>query len=143
MRDWQSQAHVRWYCRLGLILRGLCQFQGVELIEGHPMPDPIYPLVECTTEIQRCKHCWDVERPISDQNPSGIFGCHHSVPPFFSKVEIIAGVRGGDHSPPRRGLWQCPKVHFLTSRTKNLFIYEGLGAKPPRFWFLPEGHDVR
>ncbi|MBF0416396.1 MAG: IS200/IS605 family transposase [Magnetococcales bacterium] len=66
MRDWQSQTHVRWYCRyhlvfvpkyrhkvifgdlrkrIGVILRELCQFQGVELIEGHALPDHIHLLV--------------------------------------------------------------------------------------------------
>jgi putative transposase len=66
MRDWQSQTHVRWHCRyhlvfvpkyrhktiygnlrkdIGKILRELCQHQGVELIEGHAMPDHIHLLV--------------------------------------------------------------------------------------------------
>ena len=56
MRAWQSQSHVRWYCRyhvvwvpkyrkrtifgqmrrgIGTIVRELCQRHGVELIEGH------------------------------------------------------------------------------------------------------------
>ena len=60
MRDWQSQSHVRWYCKypivfvpkyrrrvidgqlrrsIGRIIRELCQQQGVELVEGHAMPD--------------------------------------------------------------------------------------------------------
>jgi len=47
---------------------------------------------------------------------------------------------GGDH-PPRRGLGQRPKVLFL-NLNKKLHAYGGLGAKPPRFWFLPEGHHV-
>ena len=62
MRDWQSQSHVRWYgkypivCvpkyrrrviygplrrRSGRSIRALCQQQGVELVEGHAMPDPV------------------------------------------------------------------------------------------------------
>ncbi len=66
MRDWQSQAHVRWYCRyhlifvpkyrqkviygqlrkgIGKILRDLCRHQGVELIEGHAMSDHVHLLV--------------------------------------------------------------------------------------------------
>src|SRR5262245_37532116 len=60
MREWQSQSHVRWYCKyhivvvpkyrqrvlygqlrrsIGRILRELCQQQGVELVAGHAMPD--------------------------------------------------------------------------------------------------------
>jgi len=63
MREWQSQSHVRWYCRydvvfvpkyrkraiygplrkgVGKILRELCRQFGVELIEGHAMPDHIH-----------------------------------------------------------------------------------------------------
>ena len=59
MREWQSQSHVRWYCRYhvvwvpkyrkramfeqirrgtGKILRELCQRHGVELVEGHALP---------------------------------------------------------------------------------------------------------
>ena len=63
MRDWQSQSHVRWYCKyhvvfvpkyrkkslygtlrrdIGNILRGLCVQHGVELVEGHAMSDHIH-----------------------------------------------------------------------------------------------------
>jgi putative transposase len=66
MRDWQSQAHVRYYCKyhvvfvpkyrkqtiygslrrdIGGILRDLCRQQGVELIEGYAMRDHIYLLL--------------------------------------------------------------------------------------------------
>jgi REP-associated tyrosine transposase len=62
MRDWQSQSHVRWYGkypivfvpkyrrrviygqlrrRSGRMIRELCQPQGVELVEGHAMPDHV------------------------------------------------------------------------------------------------------
>ena len=63
MREWQSQSHVKWYCRyhvvivpkyrrksmfgatrrqIGEILRELCQRYGIELIEGHVMPDHVH-----------------------------------------------------------------------------------------------------
>ena len=63
MREWQSQSHVRWYCRyhivfvpkyrkraiygqlrkgVGKILRHQCEQHGVELLEGHAMPDHIH-----------------------------------------------------------------------------------------------------
>lgn len=63
MREWQSQSHVRWYCRyhlvfapkyrkksifghlrrdIGKILRELCQQHGVELLEGHAMADHVH-----------------------------------------------------------------------------------------------------
>ncbi len=63
MREWESQSHVRWYCRyhivfvpkyrkraifgqlrraMGKILRELCEQAGVELVEGHAMPDHVH-----------------------------------------------------------------------------------------------------
>ena len=63
MKEWQSLAHVRWECKyhivfvpkyrkkvlygrtrrqLGQILRQLCRQQGVEIMEGHAMPDHIH-----------------------------------------------------------------------------------------------------
>lgn len=66
MREWQSQSHVRWYCRyhvvfvpkyrrraifgqlrrqIGGILRDLCVQHDVELVEGHAMPDHVHLLL--------------------------------------------------------------------------------------------------
>lgn len=66
MKDWQSQAHVKWECkyhvvilpkyrkkalyggirrRIGGILRELCRYRGVELVEGKAMPDHIHMLL--------------------------------------------------------------------------------------------------
>ena len=63
MQDWQSQAHVRWYCRyhvvivpkyrkrsiygslrrgVGKILRDLCTQARIELIEGHALADHVH-----------------------------------------------------------------------------------------------------
>ena len=63
MREWQSQSHVRWYCRyhivivpkyrkkvifgqlrkeIGGVLRELCRQEGVELVEGHAMPEHVH-----------------------------------------------------------------------------------------------------
>ena len=63
MREWQSQSHVRWYCKyhlvfapkyrkraifgqlrrnIGKILRELCAQHGVELIEGHALADHVH-----------------------------------------------------------------------------------------------------
>ena len=67
MREWQSQAHVKHYCRyhlvfipkyrrkaiygvlrreIGKILRELCSQAGVNLIEGYAMPDHIHMLLQ-------------------------------------------------------------------------------------------------
>jgi len=66
MREWESQSHVRWYCRyhvvivpkyrrkaifgairrdIGPILRELCKRYEVELVEGHMMPDHVHMLL--------------------------------------------------------------------------------------------------
>lgn len=66
MREWESQSHVRWYCRyhvvivpkyrrkaifgalrreLGPILKDLCKRYDVELIEGHVMKDHVHMLL--------------------------------------------------------------------------------------------------
>ena len=63
MHDWRSLSHVRWECkyhvviipkyrkkvfygksrgRIGEILSDLCKQRGIELIEGHAMPDHIH-----------------------------------------------------------------------------------------------------
>jgi len=63
MREWQSQSHVRWYCRyhivfvpkyrkksifgqlrkgIGKILRELCVQHGIELLEGHALSDHVH-----------------------------------------------------------------------------------------------------
>ena len=63
MKDWQSQAHVKWDCKyhvvivpkyrkkvlygklrreVGGTLRDLCRQKGVELVEGKAMPDHIH-----------------------------------------------------------------------------------------------------
>jgi len=63
MHEWQSLSHVRWDCKyhviiipkyrkkvfygemrsaIGRILRDLCQQRGIDLVEGHAMPDHIH-----------------------------------------------------------------------------------------------------
>ena len=63
MHDWQNLSHVRWECkyhviivpkyrkrvlygkirrRVGEILRDLCRQRGIEMLEGHLMPDHIH-----------------------------------------------------------------------------------------------------
>ena len=93
MREWQSQSHVRWYCKyhivfvpkyrrrsiygslrrqIGGILRELCHQQGVELVEGHAMPDHTPLVPEHPAEVQRGEHCGVPEREVSDQEPSSV-----------------------------------------------------------------------
>ena len=63
MREWQSQTHVKWYCRyhvvivpkyrrksmfgairreVGAILKELCRRFGLDLVEGHVMADHVH-----------------------------------------------------------------------------------------------------
>ncbi|MBV8075533.1 MAG: IS200/IS605 family transposase [Planctomycetaceae bacterium] len=63
MHEWQNLSHVRWDCKshvviipkyrrkvfsgrlrrqVGVILRELCRQRGIELVEGHALPDPIH-----------------------------------------------------------------------------------------------------
>ena len=63
MHEWQSLSHVRWECKyhvvtipkyrrkgfygrlrrqIGSIVRELCRQRGVELLEGHAMPDHVH-----------------------------------------------------------------------------------------------------
>ena len=63
MKEWQSSAHVKWECKyhlvivpkyrkkvmygrtrsdIGKIIRQLCRQKGVEIVEGHTMPDHIH-----------------------------------------------------------------------------------------------------
>ena len=63
MHDWQSLSHVRWDCKyhvvivpkyrrkvfygrlrrqIGGILRELCRQRGIDLVEGHAMPDHVH-----------------------------------------------------------------------------------------------------
>ena len=66
MKDWQSQAHVKWDCKyhvvivpkyrkktlygrlrreIGKILRELCRQKDIELLEGQAMPDHVHMLL--------------------------------------------------------------------------------------------------
>ena len=66
MKDWQSQAHVKWEClyhvvivpkyrkkvmygklrhQIGEVFRQLCRQKGIELLEGHAMADHVHMLL--------------------------------------------------------------------------------------------------
>ncbi len=87
MSDWQSQSHVKWYCRyhvvrvpkyrkkaiygvlrkeIGGLLKDLCLQFGVELVEGHAVPDHIHlclsipPKLSVAYTVGRLKGKWAV-----------------------------------------------------------------------------------
>ena len=79
MRDWQSQSHVKWYCRyhvvfvpkyrrktiygrlrreIGGIIRELCRQAGVELVEGHAMADHVHLCLSIPPKYSFKGHTW-------------------------------------------------------------------------------------
>lgn len=73
MHDWTSLAHVRWDCkyhvvivpkyrkkklygkvrkRVGEIIQDLCRQRGVELLEGHLMPDHVHMCLNPNYSLQ-------------------------------------------------------------------------------------------
>ena len=72
MNDWESLSHVRWDCkyhivfipkyrkkvlfgklrvRVGEVLRDLCRQRGMELLEGHLMPDHVHMCVRIPPKL--------------------------------------------------------------------------------------------
>ena len=72
MHDWRSLSHVRWECKyhvvitpkyrkkvffgkrrnqIGEIIRELCRQRGIELLEGHAMPDHIHMFLKVPPTI--------------------------------------------------------------------------------------------
>jgi putative transposase len=79
MRDWQGQWDVKWYCKyhvafvpkyrrrslygalrreIGKILRELYQQQGVEIVEGHAMPDHIHLCLSISPKYSVANTLW-------------------------------------------------------------------------------------
>ena len=93
MRKWQSQAHVRWYCRyhvvivpkyriksmygairreIGAMLREQCRRHGVELVEGQCDAGSRPHVHQHTAEVQ-CGACGRAtEREVGDSDQSEI-----------------------------------------------------------------------
>ena len=95
MREWQSQSHVRWYCRyhvvwvpkyrkraifgemrrgIGRIVRELCQRQGVEWGRRARAVGSRACVVGHPAEVQRGEHGGVSERAVGDPHPSGVSG---------------------------------------------------------------------
>ncbi len=114
MSDWQSQAHVRHYCKyhvvfvpkyrkksiygtqrtdIGGILRELCRQQGVELVEGYAMKDYIHMLLMTALFIRHYFNDVLVLPPPS----MGEYGkCYQDE---SSSLMSIASVYGSAHRP--------------------------------------------
>ena len=93
MREWQSQSHVRWYCRyhvvwvpkyrkrtifgemrrgVGRIVLELCQRHGVELVEGHALSDRVHVLLGIPPKLSVANTVGFLEREVGDPHSSGI-----------------------------------------------------------------------
>ena len=93
MREWQSQSHVRWYCRyhvvwvpkyrkramfgqirrgIGKIRRELCQRHGVELVEGHALPDHVHLLLGIPPKFSVANTGGGSEGEVGDPDPPGV-----------------------------------------------------------------------
>ena len=100
MREWQSQSHVRWYCKyhvvfvpkyrkrglygtlrrnIGGLLRELCRQHGVELVEGHAMPDHIHLCSEHSTEIQRGQYGGVSQGQVGNSDPPGVSAAEEAI----------------------------------------------------------------
>ena len=95
MREWQSQSHVRWYCkyhivfvpkykqhviygqlrrRIGAMLRELCQQQGIVSGGGHAMPDHVPLCLSIPPKYRYGQYRRFSEGQVSHPDPSGVFG---------------------------------------------------------------------
>ena len=89
MREWQSQAHVKWYCRyhivivpkyrrksmfgamrreVGEIFKELCRRFGIELVEGHVMRDPVHMCLGILPKYSVANTVGEVERQGGDHD---------------------------------------------------------------------------
>ena len=125
MREWQSQSHVRWYCRyhvvwvpkyrkrvifgqmrrgIGRIVRELCQRHGVELIEGHALSDHVHILLGIPPKFSVANTVGFSEREVGDPHPSGVSGAAtqlHGLPLLGARVLRQHGRLRGRRGHPR------------------------------------------
>ena len=124
MREWQSQSHVRWYCRyhvvwvpkyrkraifgemrrgIGRIVRELCQRQGVELVEGHALSDHVHVLLGISPKFSVANTVGFLKKEVGDPHPSGVSGAAtqlHGLPLLGARVLRQHG-RFGRRGHPR------------------------------------------
>ena len=124
MREWQSRSHVRWYCRyhvvwvpkyrkrsifgqirreIGKIVRELCQRHGVELVEGHALPDHVQVLLGIPPKLSVAHTVGGSEREVGDSDSSGVSGAAtqpHGLPLLGARVLREHG-RFGRRNDPR------------------------------------------
>ena len=95
MKEWQSQFHVKWYCRyhivfvpkyrkkaifgtlrkgIGRILRKLYEQQRVKLVEGHAMGDHVHLCLSIPPKYRVASTGGSAEREIGNPNSPAISG---------------------------------------------------------------------
>ena len=100
MKDWQSLAHTKWECkyhvvivpkyrkkvlygklrqRVGAILRELCEYKGIDILEAHAMPDHIHMCISVppkfsiamTVGYLKGKSAIRINKELSGREPKG------------------------------------------------------------------------
>lgn len=126
MRDWQSQSHVKWYCKyhvvfvpkyrrrviygplrrqIGGILRQLCAQAEIELVEGHAMPDHIHLCLSIPPKFSVANTVGFFEREIGDPDSPGVSGSA----PEFHRAAFLGERVLREHRRPGRA--DDPSVH--------------------------------
>ena len=126
MREWQSQSHVRWYCRYHVvwvpkyrkraifgemrrgvvrIVRELCQRHGVELVEGHALSDHVHVLL-------------GIPPKLSVANTVGFLKGKSAIP-HSSRVSRRLMREHDLQAPQRAGHAHGPKAHDGTITTET------------------------
>ena len=138
MHDWSSLSHVRWDCkyhivfvpkyrqkklygkfrsRVGEILRDLCRQRGVELLEGHLMPDHIHMCLSVPPKYSiafvigflKGKSAVRIHRKAGNKRVTGLH--------FWARGYCVSTV-GLDEATIRKYIREQEKVE---SQQKNLF----------------------
>ena len=116
MKDWRSQAHVRWDCKyhvvicpkyrkrklygstrrkVGEILRDLCRQKEIELVEGKAMPDHVHLLLSIPPKYKRSDDVGLLEgEECHSDSPRIAEAERHSVWPEFLVTRLLCEHRG-------------------------------------------------
>ena len=160
MRAWQNQSHVTWYCRyhvimapkyrrksmfgvlrrdIGLILKELCRRFGIDLVEGHVMPDHIHMCLGIPPKYSVANKNRQAERKVRDHDSSAI-----RAKAGFCRDQFLGARVLRKHGWSRRG--RDPELHSDAGGARkergadefgSLTLKRRVGSEPP-FRGLPQ-----
>ena len=132
MKDWQSQAHVKWDCKyhvvilpkyrrkvlygrirrgIGQILRDLCRQKDIELVEGKAMPDHIHKLLSVPPRYSVAGDDRVPEGQECDPDPPGAVENERDVVrPEFLGTGVCVSTVGLDEDQIRRYIREQDKL---------------------------------